>query len=497
MIHPPPSVLVAVPLGVAAGGDALIPAGTSQDLGYAGVGLACMVVAFAGLIRSRTRPAKGWLLVLAGFSGWVAGDVMFLIEQEWLHLSALPAPSDALYIGSYVLLAAGLVAIVRRRGTRGGLAAVLDALILATGTGVVVGVFLIAPIAHDSGLSLLGRLTSSLYPIADVLLLAILVQLWTTAGVRTVAHRLLAAALGVTLLADGLYNLTSIVGGDIDSLPVSNLLWLSGYVLMAAATWSRSAEGPGEPPPGREDLSNPTTRLVVLTGGLVLPGLALVGDGLNGGGVSWAIIAIGSVVLSLLVLSRMAGLLAVVRGQAVQLAALAGLDPLTGVANRRTLDHELSQRCRVARDERSLLSVALLDLDHFKLYNDTHGHPAGDRLLRGATAAWSDVLASDETLARYGGEEFVVLFPGLSATEAGERVIQLLDVMPHGQTFSAGVATWGTDTEPGAALAAADIALYHAKRGGRRRVCLVTDGGEVVTQHPTVAGRAMVVPGAG
>ncbi len=146
--------------------------------------------------------------------------------------------------------------------------------------------------------------------------------------------------------------------------------------------------------------------------GLLLPAFALLGDDLDGGAVSGVLIATGSILLSILVLGRMAGLLSVVRAQAVQLAALARSDGLTGLPNRRTLDYELSRACQAARLNDTPLTVAIIDLDHFKKYNDTFGHPAGDLLLREATAAWADILDDDEILARYGGEEFVVLFPG-------------------------------------------------------------------------------------
>ena len=107
-------------------------------------------------------------------------------------------------------MAAGLVVIVRRRGSLGDLPAVLDAAILATGTAVVAGVFVISPIAGDSSLSLLGKLTSAVYPIADVLLLGILARLWTTPGARTAAFKLLAAAFALTLVGDALYNFTAL-----------------------------------------------------------------------------------------------------------------------------------------------------------------------------------------------------------------------------------------------------------------------------------------------
>jgi diguanylate cyclase (GGDEF)-like protein len=467
----PRPLVVMAPLLVALAGYPLLPP-EARDYGYTAVSLASISLAFWGLLRQgRPRPT-GWLLVLTGFLGWVLGDMMYLLEQTVFDVTAYPAPSDVVYVGSYGFLAAGLVIIVRRRGSRGDLPALLDAAILATGTAVVAGVFVIGPIAGDSSLSLLGKVVSSLYPLGDVLLLGILARLWTTPGARTAAFKLLAAGFAVTLLADAMYNVTALQTADGGSLAVNDVLWLGGYVLIAGAASSPSVRNLGERAPRREELADPTKRMVVLTAGLLLPALTLLGDDLNGGGVSGTFIALGSIVLSILVLARMAGLLSVVRAQAVQLAALARTDGLTGVANRRTLDHELSRACQVARDHDTLLTVAIMDLDRFKVYNDTFGHPAGDLLLREATAAWVDLLTEGQLLARYGGEEFVVLFPGQSAAQARRRVVDLLEATPHGQTFSAGVATWDPETDPSSVLSEADIAMYNAKSQGRNQVSI-------------------------
>ena len=208
----------------------------------------------------------------------------------------------------------------------------------------------------------------------------------------------------------------------------------------------------------------------------MLPGVVLVIAGMNGGGIAWEVIGGGTVVLSGLVVLRMSGLLEVVQVQAIQLAALASSDALTGAPNRRTWDHELSQACRESRDNDTPLCVAILDLDNFKRFNDTHGHQAGDLLLREAVAAWTHALDGRAMLARYGGEEFTVLLPGRRLQQAMTVVESLRDVMPQGQTFSAGVAAWDPGTEPGYAVARADDALYVAKRNGRDRV-VVHPGG--------------------
>jgi EAL domain-containing protein (putative c-di-GMP-specific phosphodiesterase class I) len=93
-------------------------------------------------------------------------------------------------------------------------------------------------------------------------------------------------------------------------------------------------------------------------------------------------------------------------------------------------------------------------------------------LLKEATAAWTEHLGRGEVLARVGGEEFALLLPDHDAEATRLRVLELLASTPAGQTFSAGVATWQPGTDPSVAVAAADRALYNAKRGGRNQVCL-------------------------
>ncbi|MFP5254256.1 MAG: diguanylate cyclase [Acidimicrobiia bacterium] len=148
------------------------------------------------------------------------------------------------------------------------------------------------------------------------------------------------------------------------------------------------------------------------------------------------------------------------------LAATAGTDALTGLADRRVGMRVLG---RVDAGD----AVAMVDLDRFKGVNDRLGHDAGDEVLRSFGAALRRVLRAADTAARFGGEEFVVLLPRTSPDGAVALLERLREdwetTRPLPITFSAGVAAVGRGGGQGA-LAAADRALYAAKRAGRDRV---------------------------
>ena len=152
-----------------------------------------------------------------------------------------------------------------------------------------------------------------------------------------------------------------------------------------------------------------------------------------------------------------------------QLAELARVDGLTGVCNRRSWEEELARGLERARRTGKLCTVALIDLDHFKRFNDTHGHQRGDALLRTAAQAFAARLRNDDLIARYGGEEFAVLLHGCNLDNAMLLFERLQGMLPAGQTFSAGVADSDGKEEGDAVVARADAALYRAKELGRNR----------------------------
>ncbi|OJY68116.1 MAG: GGDEF domain-containing protein [Sphingobium sp. 66-54] len=163
-------------------------------------------------------------------------------------------------------------------------------------------------------------------------------------------------------------------------------------------------------------------------------------------------------------------------------------DHLTGLPNRRSFEATLREERKLAQSNVEPLSVAFCDIDHFKVINDSHGHDAGDRVLKFVAGLLARISGDKCHVARHGGEEFVMLFRGMTVAEAarvvddaradmaernlvdrktGERMQQV--------TFSGGVADVFAYAEPREALKAADRALYLAKEHGRNRVYIARD----------------------
>jgi diguanylate cyclase (GGDEF)-like protein/PAS domain S-box-containing protein len=150
-----------------------------------------------------------------------------------------------------------------------------------------------------------------------------------------------------------------------------------------------------------------------------------------------------------------------------QVQDLARHDSLTGLPNRRALEEQLPQEMARARRSESPLCLAIVDIDHFKSYNDTHGHLAGDEVLRACARAWDGALRGEDTLVRFGGEEFLLLLPDTEPDQAAEVVERLRRETPMEQTCSAGLALWDQVESIDDLLRRADEALYLAKAGGR------------------------------
>ncbi|MGD0186816.1 MAG: diguanylate cyclase [Roseiarcus sp.] len=174
------------------------------------------------------------------------------------------------------------------------------------------------------------------------------------------------------------------------------------------------------------------------------------------------------------------------------LEALATRDGLTGLANRRSFDVKLAEEAKRACRDQLPLSLLMIDVDCFKLYNDTNGHQMGDECLRAIAQAIAATLWRETDFsARYGGEEFTVIMPntplsgGMLIAERLRRAVEDLGIAhsasiacDHVTLSIGGVVAVGRDIHPDRLIAAADAALYRAKRAGRNRavVCKFDEG---------------------
>jgi diguanylate cyclase (GGDEF)-like protein/PAS domain S-box-containing protein len=150
-----------------------------------------------------------------------------------------------------------------------------------------------------------------------------------------------------------------------------------------------------------------------------------------------------------------------------EVAVLARSDALTGLPNRRGLDEQLPREMARARRAESDLCLAIVDIDHFKAYNDANGHLAGDAILRECAVAWDGALRGADTIVRFGGEEFLVVLPDCPLEQGAETVERLREATPGGLTCSAGLACWDYAETTDDLVDRADSALYRAKAAGR------------------------------
>jgi len=159
-------------------------------------------------------------------------------------------------------------------------------------------------------------------------------------------------------------------------------------------------------------------------------------------------------------------------------------DSLTGLRNRRAFQDQAQELFRQAEREGHSLSVAMLDLDHFKRFNDTYGHDAGDALMRLVGSTLQRSIRAEDIACRYGGEEFTIILPDTTVKGACDRADSILNAIANlriasgHQTFSGlsvsiGIAFYPGDGETAEeVLQNADVALYDAKHNGRNQVCL-------------------------
>ncbi|TNM68769.1 EAL domain-containing protein [Streptomyces sp. NP160] len=466
------------------------PLSASVQLPLSAVGVAAMVVG----ARRRGRRGAGWWGLAAGYALWLAGDAV--------HVAALAAgfdgagsPAAPLYLAAYLPMAAGLLMLTRDAGAQHWRARALEGGIAAVGLALLACVVVVGPALASTRRVAADHVLGASYLVGDVVLLSQAVVLLAASRWRAAGPRLGAAGVAVVLSCDA----TWVLWGDHNpyqsvlavGVLVSNLLW-------AAAALHPDAE--------RRDVdAEPATMGLLpaagLTAALVLPS-ALLGvlvlldlhgsggadprrdGGWEDGWLVWAVVAAGTA-MAVLVVARTA---LAVRAAGASVTALEGLartlerqaahDPLTGLANRATSRARLASALRSGRREGRGVALLFVDLDGFKAVNDTHGHRAGDEVLRAVAGRTTSCVRSSDVVGRLGGDEFVVVLTSARDQDdvmalARRLVADLSAPMTadgHEVAVGASVgAAWSPDgqAEADVLLHEADTAVYRAKAGGR------------------------------
>lgn len=418
------------------------------DAVVASAGFACLLRAARG---GRERGA--WLAIAAAVLAWAAAEIYWALYIEGNANAPFPSPADAGYLAFYPLAVAGLYLLVRVHARNLDPRLWMDGAIAALGTAAL-GVALIFEFVADrtSG-SAIEVATTLAYPLGDVILLSLAVGVIALTRWRpSPTWTLLLAGLATMAVADVAFTLKSyeaVAGGD-----WVEPIYLLSAVFIGAEAWQ--GEAAAIDPEARFD----GLREVVVPAIVAISMIALVGmQYFNHAS------ALTTVLWSASMLAVVWRLALSVRANKLLLEQVR-TDHLTGLGSQARLQIDLPELCEGASEEP--LTVILLDLNGFKRYNDTFGHPAGDEMLGRLGARLRETVGPEASGYRLGGDEFVVLAWGSRAKRdaVAKRATEALTTRGKGYELSA---AWGTAAVPEEASSAteamqlADVRMYAQK----------------------------------
>jgi diguanylate cyclase (GGDEF)-like protein len=420
------------------------------------VGASLLTIARARSIRGREGLA--WGLIGLGSLLWASADVYWTLVLSKHEVIPVPSISDAGYLAFYPLVFAGLCLLLRARVEGTPRTLWVDGITAALAAGALSAAIVLQTVLDTVGGDALGVATNLAYPFGDLILLSVVIASFALRGWRADRTWLL-LGLGIVLfwVADSYYLVT--VAKETYTYPsVMDGGWTSCLILLSVAAWQRPRRAVVDDQRGLRFTALP---IAFATLGLAILVVAAL-NGLNAVAVLLAAASLLAVFGRLiLTLRENAGMLASSRQEALT-------DALTGLGNRRALSRDLE---RAVADERDAVLLALFDLDGFKHYNDSYGHPAGDALLQRLGTKLAAHVDGVGTAYRMGGDEFCVLLParGDGAEQAAAAAWALAE---HGDGFTITCSHGAVDVpaeadEPGEALRIADQRMYAHKNGGR------------------------------
>ena len=426
----------------------------------------CFVAAAVLCVQRAARGGRDawlWRLVAAALVARAFGFVTYLAYVRWLEPVPYPSISDAGWLVTAVLVLVAMLQLTRTRFAALPLGALLDALTGALATAAVALVLLQGTLAtlveSPGGTAVLW--VNLAYPLFAVAQLVVLVTVLAGYGWRPPAPIWwLAVGIGGSAVVDATF-VVQVTAGTFRPGSWLTPLTLAATAAIALAGWQSDTERRRRSHDLLPGIVAPTVFSLVCLGVLLLATAR-----------STMTAAVVAAALGLAVAVLRTALTFRVVKQAAEHRREARTDDLTGLANRRYLHQMLTRRLH-QRSRRHPLSLLVLDLDGFKLVNDTLGHHNGDELLRLAAVRLQDALRSHDLLARLGGDEFAVLLDGageeLAGTVAERLTATLRRPFPVGGRQlqvpgSVGIAVFPADgTDAGELLQHADLAMYEAK----------------------------------
>jgi diguanylate cyclase (GGDEF)-like protein len=417
---------------------------------YEGLELFAAVGCLARAVLVRAE-RSAWLFIGAALVATTCGDILY---DFWYGGNPpFPSAADVAYLAFYPLIYVGIVLLLRRRVSTFSASLWLDGFVAAAAAGALAASVLVEVVVNSTQGSRLVVLTNIAYPIGDIVLLALLVFVFSvTQWQPGRAWVLIAAGLILNTVGDAIFLYGTAVGSYVEGTYV-DLLWPASLILVALAAWQQ----PGRVP--RVELKDRTMLGTPIVCGLI-------GTGVLVAATHWrvhplALILAGTTIVlvlarTALTLRENARLLEDSRREALT-------DSLTGIANRRKLLLDLTDELERAHDGEPRI-LALFDLNGFKSYNDSFGHPAGDALLSRLAGKLVGAVAPIGQAYRMGGDEFCVVMP--ASEPALQRAANALRENGEGFTITSayGAAVIPADADTvSTALSVADERLYAHK----------------------------------
>ena len=434
---------------------------------YSGLGLGATLAICLG-IRCRQPSATGpWWLAAAAFGCLWVGDTGFTYYELIAHtVPPYPSWADAWYLAGYASLTASLAGFVHQRVPTRDTTSLIDALLIGCAAGLVAWLLFIDDLFADETLSAPAMTTALAYPLVDVIFVALLARLVFTGGARTTLVGLLVVSTCGWVVADAIYAVQATAGTYVSG-SIVDLGWIGGYWLWSvAALHPRMARLTDPVPEGQATLSR--RRLALLATASLLAPVVLIVKSWRDDVENLAVIGAVAAAVFVLVVLRLAGL-------ANALGAAALRDPLTQLPNRISFMSRLERALQQTGRSAPYLAVLFIDIDRFKLLNDTMGHNAGDAVLLTVARRLEREVRLKDTVARLGGDEFVVVSTELAdpaeadaLAERMERAVAApiaIDGVRVMLTASIGVAvTSSASADPERLVQDADAAMYRVKQ---------------------------------